>query len=167
MDPTIKCSEVGASVNMNRVTPAIITSIRTLLRDTLPISGLEVGIATSIAAGCTLVLFQDLTTHTVCNALPQQLDKYPAINFNVKCLAKHPVTKHRIIFIANMPHLSKNIFTCLEKSSIKNSKRNLKFYKVSVNLNMIEDIWMRMGGASGQLHSTKLTRQHFEIDSFS
>jgi hypothetical protein len=50
---------------------------------------------------------------------------------------------------------------------MKNSKRNLKFGKAPVNLNMIEDIWMKMGGASGQLHSTKLMRQHFEKGSFS
>jgi hypothetical protein len=45
----------------------------TLLRDTLQTFGLEVGMATSNAAGCNLVLFQDLATHTFCNALPQQL----------------------------------------------------------------------------------------------
>jgi hypothetical protein len=95
MDPNIKCSKVVALVNMNKVTPAIITSIMVLLRDTLPIFGLEVGMATSDAAGCNWVLFQDLAIHTFCNALPQQLmDKYPTINFDVKCLAKHPVTKH-------------------------------------------------------------------------
>jgi hypothetical protein len=168
MDPNIKCSKVVVSVNMNKVTPAIITSIMTLLRDTLPIFGLEVGMATSNAAGCNWVSCQDLTTHTFCIALPHQLvDKYPTINFNVMCLAKHLVTKHWIIFIADMPHLTKNIVTCLEKFSLKNSKRNLKFGEAPVNLNMIEDIWMRLGGASGQLQSTKLTRLHFEKDLFS
>jgi hypothetical protein len=140
MDPTIKCSKVVASVNMNKVTPAIITSIMTLLRDTLPIFGLEVGMATSDAAGCNWVLFRDLATHTFCDASPQQLmDKYPAINVYVKRLAKHPVMKHWIIFIAHMPHLTKNIVTCLEKLSMKNSKRNLKFDKAPVNLNIIEE----------------------------
>ncbi len=71
------------------------------------------------------------------------------------------------IHCQHAPHLTKNIVTCMEKLSMKNSKRNLKFGKAPVNLNMIEDIWMRMGGASGQLHSTKLTRQHFEKDLFS
>jgi hypothetical protein len=79
----------------------------------------------------------------------------------------HLVTKQWIIFIADMPHLTKNIVTCLEKSSLKNSKRNLKFGKAPVNLNMIEDIRMRLGGASGQLQSTKLTRLHFEKVYFS
>jgi hypothetical protein len=153
---------------MNKVTPAIITSIMTLLRGTLPIFGLEVVMATSNTAGCNWVSFRDLATHSFCNALPQQLmDKYPAINFDVKCLAKHPVMKHWIIFIPDMPHLTKHIVTCLEKLSMKNSKRNLKFCKAPVNSNMIEDVWMRMGGASGQLHSMKLTIQHFEEDLFS
>jgi hypothetical protein len=123
---------------------------------------------TSYTAGCNQVLFQDLAPHSFCNALPQQLmDKYPAINFGVKCLAKHPVMKHWIIFIPDMPHLTKHIVTPLEKLSMKNSKKNLKFGKAPVNLNTIEDIWMRMDGASGQLHSMKLTRQHFEEDLFS
>ncbi len=50
---------------------------------------------------------------------------------------------------------------------MKNTKRNLNFGKAPVNLNMIEDVWMRMGGASGQLHSMKLTTQRFEKDLFS
>jgi hypothetical protein len=123
MDPTIRYSKVVASINMNKVTPAIITSIIMLLMDTLPIFGLEVGMATSDDAGCNWVLFQGLATHTFCNALPQQLmDKYPAINFDVRCLARHPVIKHWIIFIADMPHWAKSIVTCLEKSSTKTSK---------------------------------------------
>lgn len=41
VDPEIKCSMIVASVNVNKVTPAIITSIMIALRDTLPMFGLS------------------------------------------------------------------------------------------------------------------------------
>ena len=63
-----------------------------------------------------------------------------------------------IFFVPDMPHLTTNIVTCLEKSSLKSSKRNLKYGKAPVNLGMIEEIWLKMGSPLGQLQATKLTK---------
>ena len=60
-----KCLEIVASVNVAKVTSSIITAIMISLRDLLPMVDLEIGMATSGAAGCNWVLFQDtLSTHT-------------------------------------------------------------------------------------------------------
>jgi len=160
MDPNIQCSVVVASANVNKVTPGIITMIMKLLRDTLPCYGLEIAMATCDAAGCNWVSNRDcLSTNTYHDALPRELtDKYPKIKFDLKCLAKHPRSKQWIIFVPDMPHLTKNIVTCLEKSSLKSSKRNLKYGKAPVNLGMIEEIWLKMGSPLGQLQATKLTK---------
>ena len=66
-----------------------------------------------------------------------------------------------------MPHLTKNIVTALELSSSKYSKRSIKYGKCPVNMKMIEAIWMRTGGATGQFHETKLTVYHFEKNAYS
>ena len=124
MDPNIKCSEIMASVNVNKVTPAVISAIMITLRDTLPMFGLTIGMETSDAAGCNWVLYCDtLSTHTFRDALPRQvIEKYSTIDFDVKCLMKDAMTKQYIVFIPDMPHLTKNIVTCLELLSSKQSK---------------------------------------------
>ena len=55
IDPGVKCSEIVASVNVAKVTSSIITAIMISLRDLLPMVGLEIGMATSDAAGCNWV----------------------------------------------------------------------------------------------------------------
>ena len=70
IDPRVKCSEIVASVNVGKVTSSIITAIMISLRDLLPMVGLEIGMATSDAAGCNWVSFRDtLSTHTFRDAL--------------------------------------------------------------------------------------------------
>jgi hypothetical protein len=154
IDPQIKCSEIVTSVNVTKVTSGIISSVMIALRDLLPMVGLQIGMATSDAAGCNWVSYRDtLSTHTFRDALPHEiLDKYPTVDFDPKCLMTDPVTNQWIIFLPNMPHLTKNIVTSLELSSSKNSKRNLMYGKVPVNMGMIEEIWLKCDGASGQLH---------------
>jgi hypothetical protein len=61
-----------------------------------------------------------------------------------------------------MPHLIENIITSLELSSSKNSKQNFKHGTVLINMHMIEEVWLKCDGASGQLQSTKLTVWHFD-----
>ena len=70
IDPDIKCSDIVASINVAKVTPAVITSIMISLRDTLPMFGLELSMATSDAAGCNWLSFGTLSTHTHRDALP-------------------------------------------------------------------------------------------------
>jgi hypothetical protein len=82
--------------------------------------------------------------HTFCDALPHEiLDKYPTVDFDPKCLMTDPVTNQWIVFLPDMPHLTKNIDTSLELSSLKNSKRNLMYGKVPVNMGMVKEIWLK------------------------
>jgi hypothetical protein len=94
-------------------------------------------------------------------------DKYPTVDFNVKCLMTDPVTNERIIFLPKMLHLTKNIVTSLELSSSKTSKCNLMRGKVPINMQMIHKIWLKCDGASGQRQSTKLTSRHFDKNAYS
>jgi len=74
IDPGEKCSEIVASVNVAKVTSSIITAIMISLRDLIPMVGSEIGMATSDAAGCNWVLFQDtLSTHIFQDALPCEI----------------------------------------------------------------------------------------------
>jgi hypothetical protein len=130
---------------------------------------LHIGMATSDAAGCNWVSYQDtLTSHTFRDALPQEMiDIYPTVDFDVKCLMTNPVTNEWIVFLPDMPHLTKNIVTSLELSSSKTSKRNLMMGKVPINMQMIHEIWLKCDEASGQLQSTKLTSRHFDKNAYS
>jgi hypothetical protein len=124
--------------------------------------GLYIGMATSDAAGCNWVSYRDtLSSHTFQDALPQEMIvNYPTVNFDVKCLMTDPVTNEWIVFLPDMPHLTKNIVTSLELSSSKTSKRNLMMGKVPINMQMIHEIWLKCNGACSQLQSTKLTSRH-------
>jgi hypothetical protein len=93
--------------------------------------------------------------------------KYPTVDFDVKCLMMDPVTRQRIVFLPDMCHLTKNIATSLELSSSKNSKRNLMYGRVPINMGMVKEIWLKHEGASGQLQTTKLTFCHFDKNPFS
>ena len=169
MDPDIKCSEVVAAINVNKVTPEIITAVTDLLRDTMPIFGFNCAMAVSDAAGCNWVSFKDtMSTHSISDVLPTELmDKYPDIDFDVMCVTKDPHTEDFFIFLPDMPHLTKNIVTALELSSNKTSKRNIKYGRCPVNLKMGEHIWLETDGGSGQFHPTKLTVYHFDKNAHS
>ncbi len=78
-----------------------------------------------------------------------------------------PVTLQWIVFLPDMCHLTKNIATSLELSSSKNSKCNLMYGKVPVNTGMVEEIWLKCEGASGQLQTTRLTFCHFDKNPYS
>jgi hypothetical protein len=44
------------------------------------------------------------------NALPQvMLDKYLTVDFDVKCLMTDPITNEWIVFLPDMPHLTKKL----------------------------------------------------------
>jgi hypothetical protein len=61
----------------------------------------------------------------------------------------NPATKQWITFLSVMPHLTKNIVTSLELSSSLNSKQDLKYGNVPMNMQMIEEIWLKCNGVSG------------------
>jgi hypothetical protein len=148
IDPGVKCSEIVATVNVKKVTSGIITSVMIALRDLLPMVGLVVGMATSNAAGCNWVSYRDtLLTHTFRDALPQEMIvKYPTVDFDVKRLMLDPVLLQWIVFLPDMCHLTKNIATFLELSLSKNSKCNLMYGKVPVNMGMVAEIWQNAMG---------------------
>ncbi len=169
LDPDIKCSEVIASINISKVTPQIITTITELLRDTLPVYGFKCAMETSDAAGCNWVAFKDiLSTHTIGDVLPKEImEKYPNIDFDIACVTQNPITEEWFIFLPDMPHLTKCIVHALENSSSKFSKRNIRFGKAPTNMRMIEVVWLETGGATGQMHTTKLTIRHFDKNAYS
>jgi hypothetical protein len=78
-----------------------------------------------------------------------------------------PVANEWIVFLPDMPHLTKNIVTSLKLSPSKTSKRNLMMGKVPINMQMMHKIWFKCNGACGQLQSTKLTSRHFDKNAFS
>ncbi|KAL7533595.1 hypothetical protein ACHAXR_005333 [Thalassiosira sp. AJA248-18] len=140
-----------------------------MLPDTMPIYGLECAMEVSDAAGCNWVAFKDtMSTHSISDVLPKDTtDKYPAIDFDIMCVTKDPVTDEWFIFLPDMPHLTKNIVTALELSSKKKSKRNIKYGLCPCNLLMAENIWLETGGVTGQMHETKLTIRHFDKNAHS
>jgi hypothetical protein len=66
-----------------------------------------------------------------------------------------------------MPHLTKNVVTCLKLLSISISKWKLRMGQVPINIGMIEDVWLKSSGASVQLQATKLTSNHFVKNAYS
>jgi hypothetical protein len=124
IDPDVKCSDIVASINMRQVSAAVITSMMIAHRDTLPMFSLKMRMATSDAAGCNWVSFWDtLSMSSFRDALPRQIfNKYPDIDYNVRCLMKGPVTGQWCIFLPDMPHLTKSIVTCLKLLSSSKSK---------------------------------------------
>ncbi|KAL7527593.1 hypothetical protein ACHAXR_005041, partial [Thalassiosira sp. AJA248-18] len=168
IDPDIKCSEVVASINVERVTPEIITTVQDLLEDMLPIYGLYVGFGASDAAGCNWVAYKSKATHSIRDMLPEELrNEYPDIDFDLKIACRHPVTDDWIIFIPDMPHLTKNIVTALEYSGSQFQKRNIKYGKCPMHLFLIQNIWFAMDGHTSQLQESKLSMAHFEKNAYS
>ena len=118
MDPNIQCSKFLASANVDKVTPEIITMILKLLCDTLPWYGLAMAMVTCDVAGCNWVSYQDCSSmNTFRDALPRILtDKYPKINFNVKCLAKHPRSKQWSYFLFPTCRISQQTLLLVSRS---------------------------------------------------
>ena len=140
-----------------------------MLRTVMAIHGLECVMKVADAAGCNWVAMQDImATHMISDILPKDLmSKYPDIDFDVKIVDKDDVTGEYFIFLPDMPHLTKNIVTALELSSSKFSKRSIKYGKCPIEMKMIEVVWLKTGGATGQFHETKLTVYHFEKNAYS
>ena len=168
LDPDIKCSEIVASINVEKVNPELIATVTEILIDTLPIYGVHVGFETSDAAGCNWVAFNSLATLSVSDILPKEImDIDPSIDFDINLVYQCPVTNRYVIFLPDMPHLTKNIVTATELSGSKFSKRDIKFGKCPINLSMVEDVWIESDGTSGQLQQTKLSFAHFDKNAYS
>ena len=74
----------------------------------------------SDTAGANRVAARDITvTHSTKDVLPHTLmENYPEIDFDVATVAKDPVTGEWFIFIPDNSHLTKNVVTAVEKSSV-------------------------------------------------
>ncbi|KAL7529971.1 hypothetical protein ACHAWF_003181 [Thalassiosira exigua] len=161
MDPDIKCSTIFVSINVEKVTPEILTTVLDFLMDTLPL-------LTSDAAGCNWKAFESLATFPISVMMSQDLtNRYPAIDFSLNIVYEDPVTNQFVNFLPDMPHLTKNIVTALEYSGSKRQKRDIKYGLCPVDLHLIEDVWMRMDGLTCQLQATKLTVHHFDKNAYS
>ena len=169
IDPKIKCSEIVASINVEKVTPEVVAMVTEQLRNTIPIYGLYCAGQASDAAGANWVAAREITaTHSTKDILSEELmNNYPEIDFDVSIVAKDPVSEEWFVFIPDNSHLTKNVVTAIEKSSDKGSKRNIKYGKCPINLGMVEDIWFETGGATLQFHPTKLSIRHFDKNAYS
>jgi len=95
---------------------------------------------------------------------------FSSIDFSMKIAWKHPVTDEPIFVLEDMPHVVKRVVNAMENSSLKSSKRNLKYSPHQpINLGLIETIWdlRQSEEAPMSLQETKLTRKHFTKDAFS
>ena len=120
IDPDIKCSEIVASIGVEKVTPELISTVVELITDTLLFYGFRVGFGTSDAAGCNWVAFNSMSELTIREISAQTLvSKYPHINFDLQIVYQDPITGHYVIFLPDMPHLTKNMVTALELSGSK------------------------------------------------
>ena len=68
-------------------------------------------------------------------------NNFPSTSYDFKNVMLHPITNEPIFFIADMPHLIKNIINALEMSSLKKSKRKMKYSGCPLNSKMIQDAW--------------------------
>ena len=120
------------------------------------------------AAGSTWKAFGSMAEHPVSKVLPGILvDKYPTIDFSINIVHECPVSGAYVILLPDMPHLIKCICTALELSSRRDSKRDLKYGKCHMNLEMINNVWRALGGGASQLQESKLTAAHFDKNAFS
>ena len=101
--------------------------------------------------------------------IPSDLKKeFKYINYNYKNVMIHPITDKPIFFLADMPHLVKKIVNALEMSSLKKSKRNMKYSGCPLNSKMIQDVWrLTRNNCKHRLMETKLSEKHFNKDTFS
>ena len=167
-DPETKCSEIVASINVEVVTAQLVASVLDRLRDTLPIYGIHVSFATADAAGSTWKAFASMAEHPVSKIIPGVLrDEYVSIDFSINIVHQCPVSGCHVILLPDMPHLIKCICTALELSSRRDSKRDLKYGKCFMNLQMVCNVWRALGGGTSQLQESKLTAAHFDKNAFS
>ena len=90
IDPKIKCSEIVASINVEKVTPKVVAIVTKQLRNTIPVYGLDCAGQASDAAGANWVTAREITaTHSTKDILPEELmDKYSKIDFDVTIVTK-------------------------------------------------------------------------------
>ena len=132
------------------------TTVLELLIDTLPVFGVPVAFETSDAAGCNWVTFNSLNTHKLSEIVPQSLMNInPVINYDLENFCQDQITDEYIIYMPDIPHLSKNIATAIELSGSITSKQKIQFGKCLVNLDMVEDIWLNPDDGSNLASSPR------------
>ena len=169
MDPDVEMSEIVGSIDVASVSPSVVSNTLLFLIDTLGMTyDLVTAVATADAAGENMSVFKSLASHSVGEFLPESLTSlFPDIDFSEKNLMINQLSDSFVMFLPDMPHLVKNIVTALEKSSKKNSKRNLRYGNDPINLNAIYAMWVATGGLTFQQSHTKLSMAHFFKDAYS
>ena len=142
MSSDIKSSGVVvASKSVSSVTPVRLSNMALASIKTLYMYQFSVCIIVSDDATENNSLFDGLSTSCIKNMLPFDLiSKFKDVNFDYKCVRKHPISHDPMFLIADMPHLIKKIINPLEISSLKKSKRSMEFNECPLNSKMIQDI---------------------------
>ena len=107
ISPDVKCSEIIASINIEKVTPEIIVTVQELLMDTLPIYELSIAFGLYDAAGCNWVGFNSISTKELSNILSKLLhDIDPFIDYDLAIVYLDEITDKYTMFIPVISHLS-------------------------------------------------------------
>lgn len=135
IDLDIKCSDIVASVNIEKVNPELITTIQDLLTSTIPMYNVQVSFGITDDAGCNWIAYNSISKLTIAEVLaPSLIANYPGINVNLKVVCWNPGKGEHIIFLPAMPHLTNNIVTASYYSGSKYQKRNIIFCNRPLNL---------------------------------
>ena len=133
---------IVASESVLSVTPARLSNIVLTATNTLYMYQFSVCVLVCDGATENNSLFDGLSTFSSENMLLSDLkSKFKDVNFEYKCVRKHPMSHELIFLIVDMPHLVKKIVNALEMSSLKKPKRNMVFDGCSLNSKMIQGIW--------------------------
>ena len=86
------------------------------------------------------------------------------LDFNIAM--SDPNNDNPIFFIEDMPYVIKRIVNAIDRSSNDRKSRNLKYGGKCINLRMIEQLWLDVGGATNKLNDHNLTGAHFDKDNW-
>lgn len=165
MDPQIKCSEVCASTDVEKVTPQVMFDMTHLLAQTMPMFGFHCVANIVDAAGPNWKALLADSTLAAKDFLPQELmDQFEVIDFEIVHITKDIVTGEPIINAPDLLHLSKNVVTAMEMSWKKDHKRFIMYKKCPFHLGLVKDAFVATGGGSNQLQPTRLSSRHFNRD---
>ena len=137
-----KSSFIVSSESVSKVTPGKLANMALASIKTLGFYGFQVCVVVADGATENNSFFEGVATQSIESHIPIDLkNKFPSIKYDFKNVMLHPITDEPIFFIADMPHLIKKIVNALEMSSLKKSKRNMKYSGCPLNSKMIQDVW--------------------------
>ena len=87
--------------------------------------------------------FEGMTSKSIDSYIPSDLKKeFKNINYNFKNFMLYSITDKPTFFLADMTcHTWLKNVNALEMSSLKKSKRNMKYFGYPLNSKLIQDFW--------------------------